>query len=415
MRMSNDPFARLQGADPAGPDPDLSALAARVIADASAPPTEADASGDASAGITRARRPWLLPVAAGVTAIALAGSAAVGYSAGRDGATIVASPPIAVEALAPEGQAAASTMGDSQPMTVDSGAAAKSMLATPTVWLAAGSVPDAPSVGTGYRIVRGDIDPRALTRQLAQEFGLEGAESDQPGGWKVGSVDGSGPTLWLNDDAALSWSFSDPQQVDGSTPLDVGQATSVARGFLRSIGVPVREVEWQAMQVGAVTTVTAWHRVGGVRTQLQWTVSVAPDESIVGASGFAAAFEPIPGYELVGAATAIDRISEPGWLALAPTAIAPGQDLPVEAPSVAGIAPLMNGRPTLNVPVSSVTLTGSSIGLAIYAQPDGSMFALPSYLLSDSSGATWSLIAVADRYVRLSVPTLTDPADLVAR
>lgn len=419
-------LARLQAADPAGPDPDLTDLQARILA------AQVDeAATDAADGIVvplARRRAWLLPAAAGVAAIALAGAGLVGYSAGRNDTTIVAAPPVAANAPAAEaakaaGDAAAldgtavdGNAGNGNAMTLSPAAAppATTMLATPTVWIAAGSLPDAPSVGTGYRVVPDDIDPVALAGELAQGLGVDGPVVPQDGGWRVGD-DPSGPSVWVSDDALLSWSFSDPTVPATGTAMDAGRATAVARALLRDIGVPMAMVDWQVMQVDGVTTVTAWHTVAGVRTQLAWTVTLAPDGRLVGATGFASALQPIPGYELVGAATAVDRISQPGWLALAPTPVSPGQVSSAGRPSAPAVSPLMNGRPTLTVPVSSVTVSGSTIGLSPYREPDGSMLVLPSYLLTDDTGATWSLLAVADRYVRFAEPGPVDPADLAAR
>lgn len=404
-----DPFARLQASDPAGPDPDLSALRARILDERVV--DDRAAGPDTTVVPMRQRRGWLLPAAAGVVAIALAGSALAGYSAGRDGATVVASPP-QVAAAKSDGaalEAEAMTLAPNAPApdapAPDAPVSDASMLAMPSVWIASGRVPDSPSVGTGYRAVRDGIDPNALAAELANALGVIGPVTPQSGGWVVGAADASAPTLWVSDDALLSWSFSDPAPIEGTTPMDADAALTVARALLRSIGVPMDTVEWQVMQVDATTTVTAWHTLGGVRSQLAWTVTLAPDGRIVGATGFAAALQPIPGYELVGAASAIDRISTPGWSALAPSPLTPGSAAASPtAPPFAG-APLMNGRPTLTVPVGTVTVTGSTIGLATYRQPDGALLVLPSYVLTDETGATWSLLAVADRYVRFSAPT----------
>ena len=423
--QASSALARLQAADPAGPDPDLSALTARILAasrEEGAPGPAADA---ASTVLPLRRRAWLLPAAAGIATIALAGAALAGYSVGRDGATVVASPPIAADAPAAASAAKASDGAvetTSEAMAsqafglapADAGGAARTMPAAPTVWIAAGTLPDAPSVGTGYRIARDDIDPFALAGELASGLGIAAPVTAQEGGWRVGDDPGAA-SLWVADDDALTWSFSDPTPAAGTRPMDAERATGLARALLRGIGVPVKTVEWQVMQVDALTTVTAWHTVGGARTQLAWTVTLGPDGRILGATGFASALEPIPGYELVGAATAVDRIARPGWLALAPTPIGPGQEATSPASTSAPAAsPLMNGRPTLTVPVGSVTLTGSTIGLAPYAEPDGSMLVLPSYLLTDETGATWSLLALADRYVRFAEPA-GNAADLAAR
>lgn len=425
------PEARLRAADPAGPDPDLSALQARVLG---------ALAEQAAAEPSRTSAPWLRLVAAAGAVIALGAAGLAGYAIGQrpSNATIVASS--AVDAVAPSfGPSAAAPLVES----TDSAKAADVPASEPaaltpaqpsvssmtsmmwpgwtTAWQASPALADSPSVATGYALSTADLDREALATELASTLAVTGdVEPDGAGGYRAGPVDGTGPALGVGGDAMATWSYVDPavQPADGAAPIEPDAAQQQARALLRSVGVPVRAVDWQIEPVGSLTAVTAWQLVSGVRTQLQWSVLVAPDGSIASASGFAAGLAPIPGYEVVGAATAVRRLAQPGWSALSPVPLAGASVTvaPTEAASGAPApVPSANGRPVVTATVAFVTVTDSELGLAPYWQPDGTVLVLPSYVIADRDGRQWSLIGVADRYVRFVAPDPGAPMPLAAR
>lgn len=443
MTMDDDAaLARLRAADPAGPDPDLTRLEARVLGALAEQRELEEQSGEGGSG--RVPR-WLLPAAAGVVAVAIVGSA--GFALGRSSDdAIMASAPAEVSSsavlpsvAAPMASAPQESVKTSPEMTAADSAPADSAASptlvtpsstspmvfpgAPTIWSTASSVPDAPSVATGYALSSTDVDREALAGELAALFGITEAPELREGAiWQAGALDGSGPSLAVGNDGLTSWSFYDPQAgaVDAQAqPLDADRAERIARGLLRDAGVPVRSVEWQVEPSGPLVNVTAWQLVSQLRTGLTWNVTLAPDGGLVSASGFAAGLVPVPGYELIGAASAVERIAKPGWSALGPSMTTPPPiaDTSTEesaAPASPRPAPRANGRPTVTATVMRVRFTGSTVALAPYWQPDGTVLILPSYLLDDTDGGQWSLLGIADRYVRFVEPEPGTPMPLAA-
>jgi hypothetical protein len=165
------------------------------------------------------------------------------------------------------------------------------------------------------------------------------------------------------------------------------------------------------------TAVTAWQLAADARTRLSWQVDFAPGDAVVGASGFSAGLEEVPGYPVVGAATAVRRAGLPTWSAIGPSPLFadPPTDAsasPTPSPTPAPIAPA--GRPVLRIPMSGIVVTGAELGLAQFWQPDGDLLILPSYLLTGDDGSRWSLIGVTSDYVRFvdqPYPTVAPLAD----
>ena len=160
------------------------------------------------------------------------------------------------------------------------------------------------------------------------------------------------------------------------------------------------------------TRVTAWQKVNGARTQLSWTVGLGRAGSVVSASGFAAGLVEIPGYPVVGAATAVRRASLPTWAVLGPRALDAAPQSAAPTPST---RPTLNasGRPALRVPVSDVVVTGAELALAQFWQPDGDLLILPAYRLTGDDGSQWSLIAVTGNdvsFIDVPYPSATPTA-----
>ena len=53
-------------------------------------------------------------------------------------------------------------------------------------------------------------------------------------------------------------------------------------------------------------------------------------------------------------------------------------------------------------PVTQVAITDARLGVALQVLDDGASVLVPAYELSDDSGATWSVIAVADDQLDLT-------------
>lgn len=265
---------------------------------------------------------------------------------------------------------------------------------------------------TGYRIVDTDIDRRALAGVLAETFGVDGTViAETTGDWRVGSADG--PSIVVRGDAEASWLFSDPTIGDlGRVPAREA-ALDTARTLLGELGVDLAGIDWQVDAATPRTTVIAWQTINDRRTQLAWRVSIGRRGAITAVSGFAGTLQPVPGYPVLGAADAVRRSLEPGWSAIGPTMIPsePGSPASAEEPEsgVTMTAPTLVGRPVAVATVRELDVTEAELGLAEFIQPSGEILILPAYLLTADDGSRWSLLAIADGYVRFQPPTTQPP------
>lgn len=458
---TRDPMSRLQGADPAqgAPEPDLEAIRDRAT--------------ERSAVVPLRRRRTAVVVGAVAAGVALlAGTALAGVAVGRVTAPsgeIVAAPvaddelPVIGDASPPipviAGQSAPmdARLGGSEAMSAASPAVADKAMIYPgygATMVAGPDLPDEPGTAPGYRLDSSDVDLRAVARQLGATFGIEGEPSRQDYGWTVGSTDGSGPSIWVGDDATVSWSFSDPTQdpwscgvvsqatpepapaepdASGSssgaapgscdpveTPIGQRDALREARKILSTLGVTEQsvdgvDVEWETGGDDYTTWVTAWQRVNGQRTQLSWSFTFA-GEQIAWANGFAAGLEQVPSYPIVGARTAVTRSSDPRFSSFGPTPLdygiavpmaEPRSDIAVSSDTAAQPATAPSGDPRrVQVWWDPMTATGADLTLAQYWQPDGTLLILPAYRVTTADDrGTWAIIAVAEAAVDFIAPT----------
>lgn len=451
-----DPLEALREVDPAqgAPAPDLDAIRARAVEQSTVAPM-------------RRRRTAITigAVAAGV--VLLAGTALAGVAVGRvtapsgdvvaapvaeDSLPVVgaASPPIPVVA----GQSPAGPAGAPEAMSAGaSPAVADKAMIYPgygATMVPGPDLPDEPGTAPGYRLDADGIDLQALARQLGEAFGIPGEPTKQDYGWLVGSMDGTSPSIWVGDDATVSWSFNDPTlnpwecsagavpepaPADGSAgaapgadlracdpdvrPIDGRDAVRQARKILALLGVsdkPVdgMDVEWESGSDDFTTWVTGWQRVEEQRTQLSWSFTFA-GESVVWANGFAAGLVQVPSYPIVGARTAVDRSSDPRFAAFGPTPLDFGIAVPLaEARDDATVSSQASTGP--GVPAGDprrvqvwwdpITATGAELSLAQYWQPDGTLLILPAYRVTTADDrGTWALIAVAPTAVEFVAPT----------
>ncbi len=311
-----------------------------------------------------------------------------------------------------------------------------------TVFTPGKGLPNKPGTASGYTVDDTGIDRAALASELATVFGVAGQPVKNDYGWTVGPTDGSGPTIYVNEDSSASWSYNDPTAYGTPTPAiaadgavsgdagagssgtgpvgavegSAGPAPSVspapskkdaqawATDIFARLGVPLDQVDWQLDVYDPFTTATAWLTIDGERTQLQWSVTFFGEGEIASAYGFSAGLVEIPGYAIIGVKDAITRLSQPGWSALQPAMISNGDvtiavdDQPAAAPTMPP-NPSYQGRPALSVTITVATITGSELGLAQYWQPDGTILLLPAYVISDKDGHQWSMLAVDDAYV----------------
>jgi len=305
-----------------------------------------------------------------------------------------------------------------------------------TVFTAGKGLPNKPGTASGYTVDDTGIDRAALARELASVFGVAGEPVKNDYGWSVGPTDGSGPSIYVNEDSSASWSYNNPAAYGTPIPMPADAATSNevagsssgavdgstgpaptvspapskkdakewATDIFTRLGVPLDQVDWQFDSYDPFTTATAWLSIDGERTQLQWSIGFFGDGEISSAYGFSAGLVEIPGYAIIGVKDAIARLNQPGWSALQPAMIYSGdvtiayEDQPATQPT-SPPNPTYLGRPALGVTITVATITKSELGLAQYWQPDGTILMLPAYLISDKDGHQWSMLAVDDAYV----------------
>ena len=449
-----DPMTELGGADPAqgAPEPDIAAIRARA--------------GERAAVVPMRRRRTVVTVGAIAAGVAvLAGVGLAGAALGRltaptsevvaapvadDVLPVVggASPPIPVVAGQPNAGPAASGAEMGAMESADKAMIYPGYGAT----IVAGSdLVDEPGTAAGYRLDSAGVDLQALAGQLGTAFGIDEQPVKQEYGWTVGSTDGTGPSIWVGDDATVSWSFSDPTinpwdcgvtplpepaPADGSTsdsagvdpaapdacapavaPIPERDAVRQARKILSTLGVsdqPVDgiDVEWESGADEYTTWVTAWQRVDGQRTQLSWSFTFA-GEQVAWANGFAAGLVQVPSYPIVGARTAVTRSSEPKFSAFGPTPLDYGVVMPMAearddataSPEAAATAPAGDPR-RVQVWWDPMVAVSAERSLAEYWQPDGTLLSLPAYRVTTADDrGTWAIIAVAETAIDFIAPT----------
>jgi len=375
---------------------------------------------------------------AGGCVVALGAVAVGGAVVGRATTPQAQSAPTVSEPANEPGTVPMGMANGSAPQSGDTKVAASSMIwpGFNTVFIPGKGLPHKPGTASGYTVDDTGIDRAALAAQLATVFGVAGQPVKNDYGWTVGPTDGSGPTVYVNEDSSASWSYNNPATYETPIPVAEGDASSGATtggtsgvvggspgatpsvspapskkdaqawatDIFTRLGVPLSQVDWQIESYDPYTTATAWLTIDGQRTQLQWSMTFYGNGEISNAYGFAAGLVEIPGYAIIGAKDAIARLSQPGWSALQPAMISNGNvNIAIDSQPAAEPTlppnPTYQGRPALSVTITVATITKAELGTAQYWQPDGTILLLPAYLISDKDGHQWSMLAVDDAYV----------------
>jgi len=316
-----------------------------------------------------------------------------------------------------------------------------------------------PGTATAYVISAKGVVRIALAKTLANTFGVQGQPVDDGyGNISVGSNDGTGPQIWVSNDALVSWSYynpkfdpwanciypsSDPKSVDGSavavdpvapgapsassgstdpvpapatsceepTGPDADASQQQAEQILATLGVNKDDVEWETAIQGPTTNVSAWQLVNGMRSQIAWNLTFS-DKGVQSAYGNAAGVTAIEGYPVVSPKDAVDRANDPQWRAFGPTpdwgTVYPmASDVVTKdnnGTSTPAPAPTKDGRPVVQVPLTTVTLSGGDAALVQYWQTDGTLMLLPGYRFTDADGGAWNVISIAESAVDFSTP-----------
>jgi hypothetical protein len=318
-----------------------------------------------------------------------------------------------------------------------------------------------PGTATAYVISAEGVVRVALAKNLANTFGVKGQPVDDGyGNITVGSNDGTGPQIYVSNDSLVSWSYYNPKfdpwancvyptptsmdnSVDGSavavdpvapdapsassdstdpvpapatscedpTGPDADASQEQAEQILAMLGVNKDDVDWETVVQGPTTNVSAWQLVSGMRSQIAWNLTFS-DKGVQSAYGNAAGVTPIEGYPVVSPKEAVDRANDPQWRAFGPTPDW-GTVYPMASDSVTrgangtstpAPAPTKDGRPVVQVPITTVTLSGGDAALVQYWQTDGTLMLLPGYRFTDADGGAWNVISIAESAVDFSIP-----------
>ncbi|WP_444663288.1 hypothetical protein ACT17Q_14480 [Cellulomonas sp. CW35] len=284
----------------------------------------------------------------------------------------------------------------------------------------------------------------ATLRAAAKVFGVSGELSDEYG-LTIGALDGSAPTVSLSADGLASIAYYDPtrdpwgcEQIsmpdkpNGDVPegaaepgstggADCAQdgpsakdATAAAEATLDDLGLDADDFTFDVTtDQGAGTNVLATLVVDGQATQAVWNFTVMAD-GVQSAYGPLAPVVELGDYDVVSAADAVERLNDPrfagGWGGVWPLAASArgGAVLENKLDTEAATAdePTVPATPRagdpIAWPVTQVAITDARLGVALQVLEDGASVLVPAYELSDGSGATWSVIAVADDQLDLT-------------
>ncbi|MBD8061776.1 hypothetical protein [Oceanitalea stevensii] len=432
----DEAVARVRGADPAaGAEPDGERLAALTD--------------ERRADELAARRARRGPRWAAVAAVA-AGALVVGGGAGFGIGRATEEPPTTADAVAsaPDERRAAAAAPESMSSADMSYAGGfggeRTTFTAQGLSDAAGSAPAWAFDGAGV------FGEETVTR-VAEVLGVEG-EPRLEGGWNVGPADGSGPTLNVGPDAAVTMSYHDPalyevlEDVEPAEPMDDaaaerGESASAGDGEvgtsvvepLPADGAPAGEepsavapggtapegaagvlyetlaalgldpeaaeyAEQEAWTGNPATSVVAHHVVDGVRTGYSWYAEVV-DGEVLSLSGPLAPVVELGEYDVVSPAAAVERLTDPRFGG-SPVWSDDISIMPLEEPEGRSWDDPPAPPPATGAPVpwsvTEVTVTTAEPSLVEHWTDEGSSLLLPAYDLSDAEGRTWRVLAVAD-------------------
>lgn len=203
-------------------------------------------------------------------------------------------------------------------------------------------------------------------------------------------------------------------------PTDLGpapteaEATAEAERLISSLGVDVDGWEYEVWldEWSGAAYVTGYPTVDGARTGTVWSVAVT-GSGARSVDGPLATLTDLGEYPVVSPAEAVERLSDPrfgawfGGPVLYRAADGAEQETiepqTIEPDAGQAAAPSVPAAPTAGAsiawPVAEATITGSSLSLSLYQQPDGGSTVVPVYQLTATDGAVWTVIAIADSHL----------------
>lgn len=277
---------------------------------------------------------------------------------------------------------------------------------------------------------------------MAAILGVRGSATSQYGGWTVGPADGSGPTVNLAGDGTASLYYynqtlynyllcgaagssaagaeqapppdstvavpdkgivSSPSCDNTAIPAAVSseKAIALSRDLLTRLGQNPDTLQLEASPAdpgSGQASVLGYQVVSGQRTGVQWSFTFVGDQ-LANLNGQLAPLLSLGNYEVISPAAALTRLTDPrfGSSAMVYPVDYAAQALPVPTSDTSTTVPTApaSGAP-IDWPVTTVTITGATLGLAMQYQPDGSVLLVPAYSLTNADGLAWSVIAISD-------------------
>ncbi|WP_454085072.1 hypothetical protein [Georgenia sp. Marseille-Q6866] len=440
----DEAVARVRGADPAaGAEPDGERLAAL---------TDERRADELAARRARRGPRWAAVAAVAAGALVVGGGAGFGIGRATDDpvSDVAAVAPAERSAAADAPESMSSSGAPSADMTLADGYGGERTTFT------ADGLSTAGGTATAWAFDGPAAFSEETVTRVAEVFGVQG-EPRLEGGWNVGPVDGSGPTLNIGPDAAVTVYFSDPALYEGledvapAEPMDDGAAeggdvassgdgdvgTSVvepsvveplpaddapaggepsavapegtapdgaagaAYETLAALGLDPEAAEYaeqDAWQGQPATSVVAHQVVDGLRTGHSWYADVV-DGEVLSFSGPLAPVVELGEYDVVSPAEAVERLADPRFGA-SPVWSEDVAIMPVEEPEGRSWDDPPAPPPAAGAPVpwavTQVTVTTAEPSLVEHWTDEGSSLLLPAYDLGDAEGRTWRVLAVAD-------------------
>jgi hypothetical protein len=430
MTDRDEAFERLRASDPAASNqPDLSALRAKVM-------DAVDAEGVVVPLASRRRFSAPMAVAAVLALTVATGS---GVLAGRATApTDLASLPTIPVIGQNDGRASGPEIGVASD-AMGKGGAAMMWPGWRTILEPTSAIPNDAGTAKAYRFSNDGVDPMVVATRLSELMEATGSVRIENGSISAGGMDGQSPSIWVADDAMVSFSAYSPERspwycVKNETPPSgggtdsgssapdrgcepeqskapsEGSAVSAVRDAFTRLGLDLDTVRFTARTDGPNVNVQAMLVVDGRVLQSGWYADVAA-KGIHNINGFAARLVALPDYEIVGARDAALRSQDPRWSIIGPNHIWDGDngrvgimnaDDTVSSDDKTSPPPAVRtvgGRPVLSVMVNTVTVTKATLGLTQHWLSDNQMVLLPSWEFEGTDGSRWSMLAVADAYV----------------
>ncbi|OJV80783.1 MAG: hypothetical protein BGO37_14590 [Cellulomonas sp. 73-92] len=210
----------------------------------------------------------------------------------------------------------------------------------------------------------------------------------------------------------------------GTTPTG-DAAIARARDALRSVGVDTTGTqvvvndsnEKAAGSTGAAYVNVSFQQVvDGRLTGVSWGVTLVGD-GVQSMNGTLATLVPLGTYPVISAAAAAERLNDPrfgagggvvpyamgaassGVASSASGVATPGAVATANPSQEPTVAPAPQPGAAIRWPVRHVTLVSAQLGVALTYQSDGAQALVPAYVLTDATGATWSVVAVADDHL----------------